>query len=78
MAPISPSLDTASWNPEHWQRCKEIIGSMLDHDRSSWPSLLLEQCGDDVDLFLDAACLARLSSKLGSFLEEPAVHKVLQ
>ncbi len=62
---------------ERWQRCKQIVCSMLTEDRETWPSLLVQECGDDVDLFLDAACLIRLSLKVGDFIEEPALRKVL-
>ena len=62
---------------ERWRRCKRIVCSMLNEDRQTWPALLMEYCGDDVDLFLDVACLIRLSPEIGDFIEEPALRKVL-
>ena len=71
---VSPNLSVPN---ERWRRCKHIVCSMLTQDRQTWPALLMEHCGDDVDLFLDVACLIRLSPKVGDFIEEPALRKVL-
>ena len=63
---------------ERWARTKDVLGRLLEQERSSWPTFLVEQCGDDVELFLDLACLARLSPYLDSFLEQPAFRRVLK
>ena len=59
-------------SPERWQRFKEVIAAVLDHDRREWPSCLLAQCGDDVDLFLEASSLLALSRSVDDFIEAPA------
>lgn len=59
-------------SPERWQRFKEVVAAVLDRDRQEWPSCLLAQCGDDVDLFLEASSLLAASRSVGDFIEAPA------
>ncbi len=58
--------------PERWQRFKQVVAAVLERDRREWPSCLLAQCGDDVDLFLEVSSLLALSRSLGDFIEAPA------
>jgi hypothetical protein len=61
-------------SPKRWQEYKQVVASTLERDRRDWPSCLLAQCGDDVDLFLDASSLLAASRSLGDFIESPAWH----
>ncbi len=57
---------------ESWQRIKEVVAAVLERDRRDWPRCLVAQCGDDVDLFLEASSLLALSKTAGDFIETPA------
>ncbi len=59
-------------SPNRWQRFKNVVARVLERDRREWPACLLDQCGDDVDLFLDASSLLAVSRSAGSFIETPA------
>ena len=59
-------------NPRRWHRFKHVVTVALDRDRREWPSLLAEECGDDVDLFLDASALLAAGRSVGDFIENPA------
>ncbi len=58
--------------PERWQRFKQIVMTVWEKDRREWPSSLVDQCGDDVELFLEASSLLALSQSVGDFIESPA------
>ncbi len=57
---------------ENFSRIKSIVTAVLEKDRREWPSALVEQCGDDVDLFLEATSLLALSRLVDDFIEAPA------
>lgn len=59
-------------SPERWQRFKEVVTALIERDRREWPSCLLAQCGDDVDLFLEVSSLLALDRRAGNFIETPA------
>lgn len=65
-------------NPEMWQRVKRVVDPILETDRQHWPLLLMESCGDDVEVFLQASSLLEASQRLGSFIERPVVdfHRI--
>lgn len=56
-----------------WQRAKPILDDALERDRKQWPTLLMETCGDDVDLFLEVSTLLAASRGLGDFIESSAL-----
>ncbi len=60
-------------NSKMWQRVKCVVDPILECDRQSWPLLLVESCGDDVDVFLQASSLLEASQRLGSFIERPLI-----
>lgn len=55
-----------------WHRFKDVVASVLERDRQEWPAALLAQCGDDVDLFLEASALLAVSRSAEDFIEAPA------
>lgn len=59
-------------SPERWKRFKRLVTSALDQERTMWPSFLAAQCGDDVDLFLDASSMLAAGRSMGDFIEAPA------
>lgn len=59
-----------------WQKLKNIFNDTLEQDREEWPAFLLEQCGDDVDLFLEVSSLLAVEAQIGGFIETPAVDSV--
>ena len=63
-------------SPERWQRFKEVVTAVLERNRQEWPSCLVKQCGDDVDLFLDASSLLAAGRSMGDFIEAPAWRMV--
>lgn len=66
-------LEMDLMNSEMWQRVKSVVDPILECDRQSWPLLLMESCGDDVDVFLQASSLLEASQRLGSFIERPLI-----
>lgn len=64
-------------NPEKWKRFKKIVTGVLEQEPNEWPSYLFNQCGDDVDLFLDASSMLATSRSMGDFIESPAWHALL-
>ncbi len=60
-----------------WQRVKRVVDPILETEPQSWPHQLVQSCGDDVDVFLQASTLLEASQRLGDFIEKPAydVHK---
>ncbi len=65
-------------SPKRWHRFKRVVAAVLERDRREWPSRLVEECGDDVDLFLDASSLLAASRSAGDFIEHPAWSAVLR
>ncbi len=63
-------------SPDRWQRFKQIVMTVWEKDRREWPSSLVDQCGDDVELFLEASSLLALSRSVGGFIESPAWRAV--
>ncbi|MCP3957490.1 MAG: hypothetical protein GY719_06525 [bacterium] len=59
-------------SPKRWHRFKNVVAAVLERDRREWPERLLSECGDDVDLFLDASCLLAHSRSAGDFIRAPA------
>ena len=55
-----------------WQHLKDVVTSLLERDRREWPTSLVNACGDDVDLFLDASSLLARSRSVVSFVDRPA------
>lgn len=55
-----------------WQHLKDVVTSLLERDRREWPTSLVNACGDDVDLFLDASSLLARSRSVASFVDRPA------
>ncbi len=64
-------------NPSQWQRCKNAVAAVIERDRQEWPSRLLEECGDDVDLFFEACSLLALSNSIGDFIRVPAWYSIV-
>ncbi len=64
-------------SPKRWHRFKVVVAALLEQDRREWPARLVEECGDDVDLFLDASSLLAASRSAGDFIEHPAWSAVL-
>ncbi len=62
--------------PDRWHRFKRIVGAVLERERAEWPRSLLAECGDDVDLFLEASSLLALSRSAGEFIEVPAWQRL--
>ncbi len=60
--------------PDKWHRCKKIVGAVLEREREEWPRSLLSECGDDVDLFLEASSLLAVSRSAGDFIAAPALQ----
>ncbi len=59
-------------SPRRWHRFKHVVAAVLERDRREWPSRLVDECGDDVDLFLEASRLLAQSRPAGDFIEHPA------
>ena len=59
-------------SPEGWNRCKNVVASLLDLERQEWPARLVEVCGDDVDVFLEASSLLAVSRAAEDFIHAPA------
>ncbi len=59
---------------EKWQQLKDVVGTVLEHKRQEWPICLVDECGHDVDLFLEASTLLATSAAVGEFIEKPAWH----
>jgi len=57
---------------ERWQQLKDVVGAVLEQERQDWPTCLVEKCGHDVDLFLQASSLLATSTTVGDFIEKPA------
>ena len=57
---------------ERWQQLKDVVGTVLEHRRQEWPTRLVDECGHDVDLFLEASTLLATSTTVGDFIEKPA------
>lgn len=55
-----------------WQNLKDLVSSLLETDRHEWPSSLVDACGDDVDLFLDASALLARSRSAAGLIDRPA------
>lgn len=64
-------------NPERWQRFKQVITTVLEQDQQKWPTFLAAQCGDDVNLFLDASVILASSRSIGDFIKAPAWQGLL-
>ncbi len=64
-------------SPRRWHRFKVVVANVLERDRREWPTRLVEECGDDVDLFLDASSLLAASRAAGDFIEHPAWSAVV-
>ena len=77
MVKFSSGPPTSDLDMEQWEHFKGVVSTLLDEEPASWPTLLVEQCGHDLNLFLDTACFVRLSFHLGTFLEEPALVRAL-
>ncbi len=63
-------------SPQQWHRCKDVVATVIERDRREWPSRLLDECGDDVDLFFEACSLLALSGSVGDFIAIPAWQSV--
>ncbi len=63
-------------NPDQWHRFKNVVAAVIERDRQEWPSLLLAECGDDVDLFFEVCSLLALSGSATDFIETPAWRSV--
>ncbi len=59
-------------SPQRLHRVKNVVAAVIERDRREWPSLLLAECGDDVDLFFEACSLLALSPAAQDFIETPA------
>lgn len=59
-------------SPERWDRCKDVVANLLERERREWPSSLVDACGDDVDVFLEATSLLAVSRSAGDFIRAPA------
>ncbi len=66
------SRKAQAMRPQQWHRVKNVVAAVIERDRREWPSLLLAECGDDVDLFLEVCSLLALSRAAGDFIETPA------
>ena len=63
--------------PEKWQKFKAIVVELMTLEQTEWPERLVAECGDDVDLFLDASAMLAASRSLGDFIEAPAWRGLL-